>query len=59
MPLICHTDYDIEFNKWNDAIVTYHPTGTRFIGCGSSNKYKNLLTALDTMKKVIMVKDNE
>lgn len=59
MALILHTDYDIEFNKWNDAIITYHPKGWKFIGCGRKEKWQNLYNALDAMRKVILVKDNE
>jgi len=58
MALILHTDYDIEWNKWNDAIITYHPKGWKFIGCGTNNKYHNLKVAIETMVKVIQVKDN-
>ena len=59
MALILHTDYDIEFNEWNDAIITYHPNDMKFIGCGTNNKYHNLKVAIETMVKVIQCEERK
>jgi hypothetical protein len=57
--LIIHTDYDFKWNKWNDAIIDHHPSGMKFIGCGTNNKYHNLKVALETMVKVIQCKEKK
>ena len=56
MVLISNYDYDISFNDWNDAIVYHKPTKTKFIGCGQKEKWQNLYTAFEAMRKIIMVK---